>query len=531
MRKFLIKTTLLLLAAAALLVWLRPDASALTGGGVLGMDDSSGWLAANIQSPKPFDILEAVQADMLRVSLPWGEVEPAADAFVWSYQSQEGFKDFDQLLSLLEKRGIQAVLVLEGGPPYSSHLYPQQPVSSEELLARWEGYVRAAVARFGNRVNYWQIGTGINDPASWGSMLFPGEPSAESPPDPLLYGEMLHRAHTIIKSAQPGDSIILGSLTLGDACDFSPLSYLYALQDLNLWSSFDAISIELPVLAASPEISAPDTCGTLPLEQTGMPLTDNLRAVDELITSTGHKALWVHGLAFSADMLAEQAAQRGVLPQIVESDYLTRASGLLLSYGGADRVFWRYAPQSALPGALALQSFANLNHALGRANSAKTETIFENGREELRFRGGGRLAILTWRSLQGDQPEATTLADLQGFRLHAYSSDAAALKAKYGVKLPIDAIGGTALMVSERPVLIVGQPSDLKSAASMFLSDLAAQTKQNLQAKAASWMHAQKAKAADKVGAWVEAQQKSLLDLLKDSFSLWLRRSLGLAKL
>jgi len=99
------------------------------------------------------------------------------------------------------------------------------------------------------------------------------------------------------------------------------------------------------------------------------------------------------------------------------------------------------------------------------------------------------------------------------------------------VELPIDAGGGSALMVGERPVLIIGQPKDLQAAASMFLKDFADQAAQGLRAKTTAWAQAQKAKAADKVSAWVEEQQKSLLSLLKDSFSQWLRRSLGLAKL
>lgn len=529
MWKFLFKIVLLLLASLVLMAWLRPDAS-LSSGGVLGVEDSSGWLSANLQDPSPFDMLEAANANLVRVSLPWNEVEPAPDAFVWSYQSEAGFKDFDQLLELLDKRGIQAVLVLEGGPAYGNHLYPQQPVNSEFLLDRWENYVRAAVSRFGKRVNHWQIGADINDSTAWGNVLFPGAPAPQASPDPQLYGEMLRRAHAIIKSAQPGDNIILGSLALGGECAFSPLAYLHMLEDLRVWYAFDTVNIALPVLEAMPENSAPDTCGMLPLEQTGMPLTDSLRAVDELIEAAGSKDLWVQGLAFDADLLAEQAAQRGALPQVVESDYLMRASGLLLTYGGADRVFWRYDPNNMLPGALALQSFANLNRTLGTASLVSTETAYQGGQEALHFRSSGKLVILTWRSQQGDQPQAATLANLQGYKLQAYSTDADALKAKYGVPLPVDAGGGTALMLSERPVLIIGQPANLEQAAGMLAQDLLSQAKQRLQAQFTSWMHAQKARAADKVGAWVEEQQKSLLDLLKDSFSQWLRRSLGLAK-
>jgi len=529
MKKLLIKTLLLLLAAAALLTWLRADATALGGGGVLGMEDRSGWLSANSQNPRAFDILEALEAGMLRVSLDWTAAEPAADAYAWAFQSSDGFLDYDQLLRALEKRGVRPVLVLEGGPVYSNHLYPQQPVPRDQLLARWEAFVRAAVTRFGKQVHYWQVGAAINDADAWGRVLYPGAPSPSAPPDPGLYGEMLKRAYSIIKAAQPSDTVILGGLAFGQDCAFHPLLYLKTLDELDLWYAFDVINLDLPMLDGAPEVAAPDACGQLPQAQTSMPLTDSVKAVREFVDAAGRKAVWVGGLGFSAEAAATHAGQAGTLPHVVESDYLTRASTLLLAYGGADKVFWRYAPQASLPGAIALQSYANLSRALGGANLNKTLARFEGQREEVRFRSGGKLALLTWQ--QAGEPVPTALADLEGYHMRAFSTDAAGLKNKNGVDLPVDAGGGSALMVGERPVLIIGQPKDLKSAAVMFLQDYADQAAQGLRIKAASWAQAQKARAADKVGAWVEEQQKSLLDMMRESFSQWLRKSLGLAKM
>jgi len=528
MKKLLIKTLLLLLAAAALLTWLRADAVVLSGGGMLGLEDSSGWLAANSQNPRVMDILEALEAGMLRVHLDWSATEPAADAYAWSFQSPEGLKDYDQLLSALERRGVRPVLVLEGGPSYGNHLYPQQPVPRDQLLARWEAFVHAAVARFGKKVHYWQIGTRINDAEAWGRVLFPSAPSPSAPPDPLLYGEMLARAYSIIKAAHPSDTVILGGLALGGDCTFHPLTYLQTLDELDVWYAFDVISLDLPALDGAPEIVAPDACGRMPQVQTSMPLTDSVKAVSEFVQSVGQKPIWVGGLTFSSETLSGLAEQHGTLPQVIESDYLARASTLLLAYGGADKVFWRFAPQKSLPGAIALQSYANLSRVLGAVNLNKTESHFAGQREEVRFRSGGKLALVTW-TLEGSAAP-TALADLGGYRVHAYSTDAPGLKNKYGVELPVDAGGGAALMVGERPVLIIAQPKDLKSSAGMFLQDFTDQAMQGLRIKAASWAQAQKARAADKVGAWMEEQQKSLLDTLRESFSQWLRRSLGLAK-
>jgi hypothetical protein len=94
----------------------------------------------------------------------------------------------------------------------------------------------------------------------------------------------------------------------------------------------------------------------------------------------------------------------------------------------------------------------------------------------------------------------------------------------------VDSGGSTALLVSERPVLISASPSELKDALMMFARDSAADAGNGLKAKFSGFIQAQKINAAQKVGAWVDTQQQSLMQTIKDSFNQWLRKSLGLAK-
>ena len=122
MRKFMFKTLCLLLAAGGLFFWFRSDASVLAASSALGMDDTSGWLASNSQDSKAFDILESVNANMLRVDMPWNEIERTSGAFSWSFQTDAGYVDYDQLFARLEKRGIQPVgsVIRRTGLPQSS---------------------------------------------------------------------------------------------------------------------------------------------------------------------------------------------------------------------------------------------------------------------------------------------------------------------------------------------------------------------------------------------------------------------------
>ena len=530
MRNFILKTTVILLAATALFVWFRTDASVLAGASALGMDDSSGWIAANNQNPEVMDTLEAAQVSMLQITLPWDAVELSPGTYAWAVDRQDGYTDFNLLFNRLTKHGVKPVVVLSGGPVYLSHLYPQQPVYHDQLLASWENYVRAAVQQFGSNVDHWQIGGVINDPVQWGMVTFPGAESPSAPPDPVLYGDMLEIAYSVIKSAQASDIVLLGELGFTGDCAFHPINYLQALNDLDLWYAFDVINLSLPELDTAPENAAVDSCGIIPIQLSGIPGADSLRAAADFAELAGDKPLWVHGLRYSKDILAAEAAAHGTLPEAIASDYLARTSGLYLSFGKADRIFWSFDPLSNMPGLIAMQTYANLSHTLGGRYEGSSLPSSTDA-FALRFRGNGKLSLLAWYAQDGEKAMPMVISGVDGYNLHAFSADSTSLKHKNGVELPVDASGSTALLVSERPVLISGHPSGIKQSVTQTVEDNAAQASAGMQAKLQNWLQAQKAKAADSVGEWVAEQQASLLDSMRSSFEQWLRNSLGLAKL
>ena len=185
------------------------------------------------------------------------------------------------------------------------------------------------------------------------------------PTAPVLYGEMLEIAYSVIKSAQASDMVLLGELEFTGDCVFHPANYLQVLNDLDLWYAFDVVSVSLPELGSAPENATVDSCGIVPIQLSGIPGADSLRAAADFIEITGDKPRWVHGLRFSNEMLTSEAAARGTLPEVTASDYLARASGLYLSFGSADRIFWSFDPLNNTPGLIAMQTYANLSHTLG----------------------------------------------------------------------------------------------------------------------------------------------------------------------
>lgn len=531
MHKFLIKTLVLLMAAGGSFFWLRSDASVLAGAAAFGLDDVSSFLAANSQDPAVFNLLESAQAGYVRVELPFAEVSPASGTYVWAYQGDNGYKDFNQLFEMLGRRGIRPVVVLSGGPAFANHLYPQQPVFREELLDAWTNYLRAAVQQFSSRVDYWQVGGLINDPQDWGTVVFPDSEAPISAPDPELYADMLRIAYSVIKSAQGTDTVLLGGLAFSGDCAFHPLAYLQALSDLDAWYAFDAISLELPALDSPPETVQVNACGYLPVQTTGIPLVDAVRSVVDYSQNRAAKPLWVHGLSISPYLLTAKAEERGALPEVMESDYLTRTAAILLAEGGADRIFWRYDPVSGIPGVIALQSFANLSQSLSGSFDSSGVSLADGSLQAMRFRGSGKLTTIVWRPSSGNEFSATVIPGFEGYDPYAWSVDAGSLKHRDGIELSVDNGGSVALMLGERPVIISGKPADFKGSIILFLKDSAVQAGKGLEGKVAAVFQAQKTKAAEKVTAWVEEQQQSLMDTLKASFNQWLRKSLGLAKL
>ena len=216
MRNFFFKLLCLTVAVILGFAWLQSDSGILGGSPALGMDDSANWLAGNSQDSKAFDVLETINAKMLRVEMPWNKVELTPGAYAWAYQDPSGVHGLRPALHAPGKTRHPTVVILTGGPAYLNSLYPQQPVSSESLLKDWQGFVSAAVQKYGDRVDYWQIGGVINDPAYWGSLLFPtAGAGVQTNADFDLYAKMLKSAYSIIKSASAGDTVILGEMVLG----------------------------------------------------------------------------------------------------------------------------------------------------------------------------------------------------------------------------------------------------------------------------------------------------------------------------
>ncbi|HEY59498.1 MAG TPA: hypothetical protein G4N92_02255 [Anaerolineae bacterium] len=488
------------------------------------------------------DELDEMGVKLIKVNIPWNKVELSPGIFSWSYTTNGVHHDLNYLLLEADKRNMKVVAILSGGPFYLDNQIPDQPVNPESLLESWRRYVQATVDAFGKQIQYWQIGEKINTPKGWGKVLFPADQDAFAQPDAVLYAQMLKSAYTIIKAKQAGDMIILGGLVSDtDSCITQPTAFLQHIYNTGEWDSFDLIGLDIKTQAFPPEtllhyqIFDPLTEMCLYSAEGGFNLMDQVRLVEMTSAQYGEKPIWITELGWAESNLVELTDEHGAIPDVIHADYLSRATIMFLAEPEVQKVFWNLCIDNFNTDSYKIKlftknAFNNLNHILNVTGSISDYSDKALNQYEYRFRSNGKLGIVLWRSIGADALEATTISDLHGYDLKAYSVDAESISWKSGITLPVDAQGQTTLLLSERPVFIQGKPEDLKSAVLGAIKDIGSSIGKFAKAKLNEWIHVQKIKAAQGISDWVGEQQQSLLEMIKESFKEWLLESLKIAK-
>ena len=161
----------------------------------------------------------------------WNQIEKARGQYQWG--------TLDRAVSQAEANGQQVLLVLGGTPEWAATgnapgnefagTGSSMPMTDPVLF---EEYVRAVVGRYGGRIGAYQIWNEGNIPEFWRGT-------------PQLLADLTARAYSIIKSMQPGATVVAastGSRWIKGFTGFYP-DYLTALGNLN-WP-IDAFSVHL----------------------------------------------------------------------------------------------------------------------------------------------------------------------------------------------------------------------------------------------------------------------------------------------
>lgn len=145
------------------------------------------------------NVASGLGARVSRSSLLWDKVEPSPGVFDWSRA--------DAVVSGLVSRGIQPLMVLVGSPSWANgssdrFVVPQDPTSYAKWVSDFASFARAAVARYSDRVHYWEIWNEENEKYFW----------KPEPRSAQQYTQLYNATRAAMLSADPSAKIAVGGL-------------------------------------------------------------------------------------------------------------------------------------------------------------------------------------------------------------------------------------------------------------------------------------------------------------------------------
>jgi hypothetical protein len=417
-----------------------------------GVDLVGSMPATSEQVAATLDSIQSSGAHYVRIDFNWSEIETSPDVYNWS-----GLKPLDLLIPSAADRALNLVAVLTGGPTYLTS--PGNVVDQAQLGVRWEKFVQAAVDRFGEQINIWEIGNQVNTTTGLATTMMPSTTNPVIQPDPAFYAKLLRSASKIIKKADANDQVWIGALVSPTApnCAVNPLTFLLEVHGAQGWNSADAISYQPQRGGTAPEfppgLSISPACGST-ITTSSSNLIDEIRSVQELARQLGGKPVYITRLNWSSEELGTLSGLRLIAVNQLEADMLVRASIGLMASDSLPIIFWKTDLMPQSPVANALRNLSDLLVNAKPIGQVQGET---GSLQEFRFQKGADLKIFTWRTQDGDSPAPVNIPNIPSQTMTAFSTDSTSLSNTLGTRLEVDGAGNTILMLNERPVVLTGK--------------------------------------------------------------------------
>ncbi len=176
--------------------------------------------------------LEAMQRlgiTWIRQPLRWTDLEPAPGEYAWAA--------WDRIVSAVDEHPpLRLVAVLLETPPWARHnRASDNPTAPPENNADLAAFASAIAARYGDRIDYYQIWDEPNLTIGWGGLN----------PNPAAYAALLQSAYTAIHARDPEATVIAAGLapTLETGPrNISDILFLRALYAHGAGNFFDAVA-------------------------------------------------------------------------------------------------------------------------------------------------------------------------------------------------------------------------------------------------------------------------------------------------
>lgn len=487
----------------------KPTESTRVDGFGIDMDAMPALTLDNVDTI--LTLVQSTGAEYIIQDFNWSEIETSAEIYNWS-----AVTPLDLMVSSANARGLKVVAVLTGGPVYLAT--SGQPVDMKTFGERWEKFVQAAVDHFGESVDIWQIGSEVNSVHGLAPFLTPLSPDERYAPNTDFYADMLQSASKIIKSTDPNDQVWMGSLTgmASGSCAMNPLTFMLEMNAAKAWKRADVIPYQPVHGAAAPETQAAgmDTsaCSSV-LMTTPNSMSAEIQAVQELARQLGGKQVIITGLGWSSSDLQSLISGRQISAGQLEADLLVRASTALMAQNSISTIIWNTDISSNPSGRNALTNLQqNLNDAkpLGQVQGS-AGSVFE-----YRFRHGGKITAIAWRSQDGDTayPVILQAQDIASFT--AYSSDADFVSTETALTIPANPSSEIVVMLNERPVIFTGKSSDLIQSTKLAITDQVELWKTDIKNATIHWLNNQKASLNDMFDQWFDQAKESAVEWGED---------------
>jgi polysaccharide biosynthesis protein PslG len=141
--------------------------------------------------------------ETLRLPIFWSECEPERGKF--------DFALIDEEVGMAAKQGIRVLPFVYGTPAWLGR--EEVPPLSGEALARWKGFLRVLVGRYGPKGSFW-VGKSHREPIRrWQIWNEPNFRLFWAPKiEPAGYAKLLHASATTLRKADPGAEIVLAGI-------------------------------------------------------------------------------------------------------------------------------------------------------------------------------------------------------------------------------------------------------------------------------------------------------------------------------
>ena len=170
----------------------------LQGKQLIGLHMDLPWDGYDWRRAEAIQAAKQVGAQVSRNSFLWHLIERNKGSRNWSR--------VDAVVNELEAAGLEPIFVIYGSPSWangsSDYLYvPQSQSAFNAWVAEYARFVRAAVARYKDRVKLWEIWNEQNEPFFW-----------KPAPDVDRYVEFYKAIYAAIKAEDPAAQVAMGGL-------------------------------------------------------------------------------------------------------------------------------------------------------------------------------------------------------------------------------------------------------------------------------------------------------------------------------